>query len=157
MLLACASLEPTGLVVGLCANALFGWWWADPLAALAIAGVAVKEGRESWRGKGCAEARVRRDLGAQPESLVGFDRGDDSFELEACAPAGLGDSFRCGGLVGDEAGLVAGDEDDAQEAERVAVSGEVVGCRAGPGGRFGGAARACARQVELGEVVRHAG
>jgi len=50
----CAYLS-IGLLVGLGANALFGWWWADPLAALAIAGVAVKEGRESWRGEGCAD------------------------------------------------------------------------------------------------------
>jgi len=32
-----------------------GWWWADPLAALAIAAVAVREGRESWRGEGCSD------------------------------------------------------------------------------------------------------
>ena len=44
------------LLVGLGANALFGWWWADPLAALAIAGVAVHEGRSSWRGEGCCDA-----------------------------------------------------------------------------------------------------
>lgn len=50
----CAYLS-VALLVGLGANALFGWWWADPLAALAIAGVAVKEGRESWRGEGCAD------------------------------------------------------------------------------------------------------
>jgi divalent metal cation (Fe/Co/Zn/Cd) transporter len=36
------------LLVGLLANSLFGWWWADPLAGLAIAGIAVKEGRELW-------------------------------------------------------------------------------------------------------------
>jgi divalent metal cation (Fe/Co/Zn/Cd) transporter len=44
------------LLTGLLANALFGWWWADPLAALVIAGVAVKEGSESWRGDGCCDA-----------------------------------------------------------------------------------------------------
>ena len=43
------------LLVGLGANALAGWWWADPLTALAIAGVAVREGRQSWRGEGCAD------------------------------------------------------------------------------------------------------
>lgn len=43
------------LLVGIGANALFGWWWADPLAALAIAAVALKEGRASWRGEGCAD------------------------------------------------------------------------------------------------------
>lgn len=41
------------LLVGLLANATLGWWWADPIAALAIAAVAVKEGREAWRGDAC--------------------------------------------------------------------------------------------------------
>ena len=48
----CAYLS-IALLVGLGANALFGWWWADPLAALVIAAVAVREGRASWRGDGC--------------------------------------------------------------------------------------------------------
>ena len=34
------------LLVGLAANSLFGWWWADPVAGLLIAGVAANEGRE---------------------------------------------------------------------------------------------------------------
>jgi divalent metal cation (Fe/Co/Zn/Cd) transporter len=50
----CAYLS-IALLVGLGANALVGWWWADPLAALAIAGVAAREGQESWRGEGCAD------------------------------------------------------------------------------------------------------
>ncbi|MEU8422721.1 cation transporter [Micromonospora sp. NPDC048835] len=41
------------LLVGLAVNSLFGWWWADPAAALIIAAVAVKEGREAWRGDAC--------------------------------------------------------------------------------------------------------
>ena len=49
----CAYLS-VALLVGLGANAVFGWWWADPLAALVIATVALKEGRKSWRGEGCA-------------------------------------------------------------------------------------------------------
>ena len=36
------------LLVGLAANALLGWWWADPLAGIAIAIFAAKEGRELW-------------------------------------------------------------------------------------------------------------
>ena len=48
----CAYLS-IALLVGLLANALAGWWWADPIAALVIAGVAAKEGRESWRGERC--------------------------------------------------------------------------------------------------------
>ncbi|MEW1759505.1 cation transporter [Streptomyces cyaneofuscatus] len=41
------------LLVGLLLNALLGWSWADPVAALAIAVIAVKEGRDAWRGRGC--------------------------------------------------------------------------------------------------------
>ncbi|MGK5741347.1 cation transporter [Micromonospora sp. URMC 103] len=41
------------LLVGLGLNSLFGWSWADPLAALVIAVVAVKEGRDAWRGDAC--------------------------------------------------------------------------------------------------------
>ena len=48
----CAYLS-VALLVGLGANALLGWWWADPITALVIAGVAVREGRESWRGDSC--------------------------------------------------------------------------------------------------------
>jgi divalent metal cation (Fe/Co/Zn/Cd) transporter len=48
----CAYLS-AALLVGLGANAAFGWWWADPLVALAIAGVAIREAREAWRGRAC--------------------------------------------------------------------------------------------------------
>ncbi|GAA2937433.1 cation transporter [Streptomyces enissocaesilis] len=41
------------LLAGLLANLLLGWSWADPIAALVIAAVAVKEGRDAWQGKGC--------------------------------------------------------------------------------------------------------
>ena len=50
--LLCAYLS-VALLVGLGANAVAGWWWADPLAALVIAFVAAREGLESWRGRGC--------------------------------------------------------------------------------------------------------
>ena len=50
----CAYLS-IALLIGLGATAIAGWWWADPLTALAIAGVAVREGRQSWRGEGCAD------------------------------------------------------------------------------------------------------
>jgi divalent metal cation (Fe/Co/Zn/Cd) transporter len=51
----CAYLS-IALLIGLGANALFGLWWMDPAAALFIAAVAFKEGRESWRGDGCCDA-----------------------------------------------------------------------------------------------------
>ncbi|MFD5177256.1 cation transporter [Nocardia sp. NPDC058379] len=44
------------LLVGLVLNALLGWSWADPIAALVIAVIAVKEGRDAWRGDTCCPA-----------------------------------------------------------------------------------------------------
>jgi divalent metal cation (Fe/Co/Zn/Cd) transporter len=41
------------LLVGLLFNSLFGWGWADPIAGLVIAAVALKEGRDAWRGDAC--------------------------------------------------------------------------------------------------------
>ena len=41
------------LLVGLGLNATLGWGWADPVAGLVIAAVAVREGRAAWRGEGC--------------------------------------------------------------------------------------------------------
>lgn len=41
------------LLVGLVLNATLGWHWADPIAGLVIAGVALKEGRDAWRGESC--------------------------------------------------------------------------------------------------------
>jgi divalent metal cation (Fe/Co/Zn/Cd) transporter len=48
----CAYLS-VALLVGLLLNALAGWWWADPAAALVIAALASKEGVGSWRGESC--------------------------------------------------------------------------------------------------------
>jgi divalent metal cation (Fe/Co/Zn/Cd) transporter len=41
------------VLLGLVLNATLGWSWADPVAALVIAAVAVKEGHDAWQGKGC--------------------------------------------------------------------------------------------------------
>jgi divalent metal cation (Fe/Co/Zn/Cd) transporter len=48
----CAYLS-IALLVGLLANALAGWWWADPVAAAVIGAVALREGIETWRGDLC--------------------------------------------------------------------------------------------------------
>jgi divalent metal cation (Fe/Co/Zn/Cd) transporter len=50
--LLCAYLA-AAVLVGLLANTLLGWWWLDPVIALGIAGLAVWEGREAWRGEDC--------------------------------------------------------------------------------------------------------
>jgi divalent metal cation (Fe/Co/Zn/Cd) transporter len=53
--LLCAYLS-AALLTGLVANAALGWWWADPVAALVVAGVALREGRAAWRGgPGCVD------------------------------------------------------------------------------------------------------
>ena len=41
------------LLGGLVLNATVGWCWADPIAAIVIAGLAVKEGLEAWQGESC--------------------------------------------------------------------------------------------------------
>jgi len=43
------------LLGGLLLNQLLGWWWADPLAALAMVPLILKEGREAWRGHLCCD------------------------------------------------------------------------------------------------------
>jgi divalent metal cation (Fe/Co/Zn/Cd) transporter len=65
--LLCAYLA-AAVLVGLAGNALFGLWWLDPVAALFIAGVAVREGLETWRGEGCCAA---------PQLVPSGDRCDD--------------------------------------------------------------------------------
>jgi divalent metal cation (Fe/Co/Zn/Cd) transporter len=52
--LLCAYLA-AAVLAGLLGNALLGLWWLDPVAALVVAAVAVREGRASWRGEGCAD------------------------------------------------------------------------------------------------------
>jgi hypothetical protein len=60
------------LLVGLVLNATLGWSWADPIAGLVIAAVAVKEGREAWRGENC-------DCGP-----LGTSHNDDDGDTCAC-------------------------------------------------------------------------
>jgi divalent metal cation (Fe/Co/Zn/Cd) transporter len=62
----CAYLSGA-LLVGLGLNALAGWWWADPVTALLIAAVAVKEGRDSWRGDACCTAPLPGATGCQDD------------------------------------------------------------------------------------------
>lgn len=57
------------LLVGLALNSLFGWSWADPVAALLIAAVAVREGVNAWRGVTCCppSAALGATAGGRPE------------------------------------------------------------------------------------------
>ncbi|MFY9225177.1 MAG: cation transporter [Blastocatellia bacterium] len=44
------------LLLGLLLNALFGWWWADPLAALIMTPIIISEGIKALRGKTCCQS-----------------------------------------------------------------------------------------------------
>lgn len=59
------------LLVGLVLNSALGWSWADPVAALAIAAIALKEGREAWKGDACCapgiHLRVDEEANSQAE------------------------------------------------------------------------------------------
>lgn len=56
------------VLVGLLANSLFGWSWADPIAALVLAAIAVKEGRDAWQGKGCCATPAATTMPAQAQT-----------------------------------------------------------------------------------------
>ncbi|MFH8252697.1 cation transporter [Microbacterium sp. B2969] len=51
--LICTYLS-AAVLIGLVLNSLIGWWWADAVAGLVIAGFAIREGIEAWRGDACA-------------------------------------------------------------------------------------------------------
>lgn len=53
------------LLVGLVLNATLGWHWADPVAGLVIAAVALREGRAAWRGEGCCGPVSHRHPGGE--------------------------------------------------------------------------------------------
>jgi divalent metal cation (Fe/Co/Zn/Cd) transporter len=71
----CAYLAGA-LLIGLLANALAGAWWLDPAVGLLIAAVALKEGLEAWRGRGCCVS--------SPLDGVGF--ADDACHDACCSP-----------------------------------------------------------------------
>jgi divalent metal cation (Fe/Co/Zn/Cd) transporter len=66
------------LLVGLVLNATLGWGWADPIAALVIAAVAVREGVEAWKGEGCCAP-------GRPEGGGGTEHGRGCAD-GCCAP-----------------------------------------------------------------------
>ncbi|MEV6693573.1 cation transporter [Micromonospora sp. NPDC051196] len=68
------------LLVGLAVNSLFGWWWADPIAALVIAAVAVREGWDAARGRACSCTPV---IAGQLGSTGGC--ADDGCADDGCA------------------------------------------------------------------------
>ena len=72
------------LLVGLALNSLFGWSWADPIAALVIAAVAIKEGREAWRGDACCSVPIATTAN-QPDTAQHQD--GCGHDCDCCPPA----------------------------------------------------------------------
>ncbi len=74
--LICTYLS-AALLIGLLLNSLLGWAWADSIAALVIAGFAVREGIEAWRGDACCAAQV---------TVLTGEREPEHCEDDCCAP-----------------------------------------------------------------------
>jgi divalent metal cation (Fe/Co/Zn/Cd) transporter len=77
--LLCTYLS-AAVLVGLVLNAWLGWWWADPAAALVLAGLAVREGRNAWRGDLCCAA----PSGAAPAG-AGAERNETGCAHGCCS------------------------------------------------------------------------
>ncbi|WP_107767173.1 cation diffusion facilitator family transporter [Nocardioides terrigena] len=95
------------LLVGLVLNATLGWSWADPIAGLIIAAVAVREGVEAWKGEGCACGPVACLPNATSDSAITTGEADGCGCTEdaagcsdgCCTPANTdGDSTDTGVL-----------------------------------------------------------
>lgn len=73
------------LLGGLILNATLGWYWADPIAALVIAAVAVKEGIDAWKGDSCCPPLPISQLG---DAAASVDAGcaDDCCHTDLATP-----------------------------------------------------------------------
>jgi divalent metal cation (Fe/Co/Zn/Cd) transporter len=63
------------LLAGLVLNATLGWSWADPLAALVIAGVALREGIQAWKGEACDDCAPTAEVGCAEGRCTGEQAG----------------------------------------------------------------------------------
>jgi divalent metal cation (Fe/Co/Zn/Cd) transporter len=67
------AISAGGVLVSILAIAALGWWWLDPIIGLGIAGLAVREGREAWAGKVCADC-----------APIGLESRIDRNEVDCC-------------------------------------------------------------------------
>lgn len=73
------------LLGGLVLNATLGWYWADPIVALVIAAVAVKEGIDAWEGDSCCPPLpINQPVGAETSTEVGC--ADDCCQSDLAMP-----------------------------------------------------------------------
>jgi divalent metal cation (Fe/Co/Zn/Cd) transporter len=83
------------LLVGLGLNTAFGWSWADPIAALVIAAVAVKEGREAWQGNTCCAPNLSQSTDtAISDTAASVTAVVDACTDGCCTPTTAGTAER---------------------------------------------------------------
>lgn len=89
------------LLGGLLMNTALGWWWADPLVGLVIAGIAAREGLTAWRGEACAVE--------VPPVVLGEGSGGDAHDA-ASTDVGSPDADprSDGDPIGEEPGTAGG-------------------------------------------------
>jgi hypothetical protein len=75
------------LLAGLALNAAFGWWWADAVVGLVVAGLALREGREAWRGEACICVPVVEDSAVEDSAVP-----DGCSGGSGCGAQGVGGS-----------------------------------------------------------------
>jgi hypothetical protein len=87
--LLCTCLSAV-LLVGLLLNAALDWSWADPVAALAIAGVAVQEGIQAWKGEGggCGLTRWKPATTTAAANRLGCNQPTHAHETRRRSPVG---------------------------------------------------------------------
>lgn len=76
------------LLLGLLLNSALGWWWADALAALVIAGIAVREGISAWKGDVCCTVPGGHEGGhvdGRAEARAGVDEAHGSDCCDDCS------------------------------------------------------------------------
>jgi divalent metal cation (Fe/Co/Zn/Cd) transporter len=86
------------LLIGLAVNTLFGWWWADPVAGLGIAALAVREGVLTLQGRGCCAPDTGERLPAAASPAVG--RAAESGCSDACCTGACCTGACCTGTDG---------------------------------------------------------
>jgi hypothetical protein len=106
------------LLVGLVLNNMLGWWWADAGAALVIAGIAVREGINAWRGESCC---------ALPRTSGAHAHGDE--DDDCCAPAATTTASAVSGAAEPEGACCAGCQADAKPAPVALILGTKLGDR----------------------------
>jgi divalent metal cation (Fe/Co/Zn/Cd) transporter len=103
------------LLISLGLNSALGWWWADPLAALVIAALAVREGREAWRGDTCCTVA---DIAPTASSSCDEDGCGQHHDQVHARAIDLAANFTGGGRVDGPSGRSLGGDRGRSDPQR---------------------------------------